>query len=91
MFLLIGLFPNHTSHDNYVLLSLQGLPNRKVGTTSMNLNQLLLRLDLESNRMHAEKTEMELCNEKKCTTELDDALQRAMYGHVMMVEHCVEL
>ncbi|GJM95811.1 hypothetical protein PR202_ga12589 [Eleusine coracana subsp. coracana] len=41
--------------------------------------------------MHAEKTEMELCNEKKCTAELDDALQRAMYGHARMVEHYVEL
>ncbi|RLN41120.1 kinesin-like protein KIN12B [Panicum miliaceum] len=50
-----------------------------------------LRIDLESNRMHAEKTEMELCNEKKCTAELDDALQRAMYGHARMVEHYVEL
>ncbi|KAJ1294668.1 hypothetical protein BS78_01G163300 [Paspalum vaginatum] len=50
-----------------------------------------LRVDLESNRMHAEKTEMELCNEKKCTAELDDALQRAMYGHARMVEHYVEL
>ncbi|KAF8681956.1 hypothetical protein HU200_045409 [Digitaria exilis] len=49
-----------------------------------------LRVDLESNRMHAEKTEMELCNEK-CTAELDDALQRAMYGHARMVEHYVEL
>ncbi|CAN6323376.1 unnamed protein product [Urochloa humidicola] len=50
-----------------------------------------LRVDLESNRRHAEKTEMELCNEKKCTAELDDALQRAMYGHARMVEHYVEL
>ncbi|KAL6599540.1 hypothetical protein ACP70R_045677 [Stipagrostis hirtigluma subsp. patula] len=50
-----------------------------------------LRVDLESNRMHAEKAEMELCNEKKCTAELDDALQRAMYGHARMVEHYVEL
>ncbi|TVU46305.1 hypothetical protein EJB05_05831 [Eragrostis curvula] len=50
-----------------------------------------LRVDLESNRMHAEKTEMELCNEKKCTAELDDALQRAMYGQARMVEHYVEL
>ncbi|RLN16399.1 kinesin-like protein KIN12B [Panicum miliaceum] len=50
-----------------------------------------LRIDLESNRMHAEKTEMELCSEKKCTAELDDAVQRAMYGHARMVEHYVEL
>ncbi|XP_062215239.1 kinesin-like protein KIN-12C [Phragmites australis] len=50
-----------------------------------------LRVDLESNRMHAENTEMELWNEKKCTAELDDALQRAMYGHARMIEHYVEL
>ncbi|KQK14307.1 kinesin-like protein KIN-12C [Brachypodium distachyon] len=50
-----------------------------------------LRVDLESNRMHAEKTEMELCNEKKCTEELDDALQRSIYGHARIIEHYVEL
>ncbi|KAM0916971.1 hypothetical protein ACQ4PT_009811 [Festuca glaucescens] len=50
-----------------------------------------LRVDLESNRIHAEKTEMELCNEKKCTEELDDALQRAIYGHARIIEHYVEL
>ncbi|XP_040377940.1 kinesin-like protein KIN-12C [Oryza brachyantha] len=50
-----------------------------------------LRVDLESNRMHAEKTEMELSNEKKCTAELDDALQRAIYGHARIIEHYAEL
>ncbi|CAM0873778.1 unnamed protein product [Alopecurus aequalis] len=50
-----------------------------------------LRVDLESNRVHAEKTEMELCNEKKCTEELDDALQRAIYGHARIIENYVEL
>jgi kinesin family protein 15 len=50
-----------------------------------------LRVDLESNRIHAEKTKMELCNEKKCTEELDDALQRAIYGHARIIEHYVEL
>lgn len=50
-----------------------------------------LRVDLESNRIHAEKMELELCNEKKCTGELDDALQRAIYGHARIIEHYVEL
>ncbi|KAG8097538.1 hypothetical protein GUJ93_ZPchr0013g36806 [Zizania palustris] len=50
-----------------------------------------LRVDLESNRMLAEKTEMELCNEKKCTAELDDALTRAIYGHARIIEHYAEL
>ncbi|CAM0906710.1 unnamed protein product [Alopecurus aequalis] len=50
-----------------------------------------LRVDLESNRIHAEKMEMELCNEKKCTEELNDALQRAIYGHARIIEHYVEL
>uniref|UniRef100_A0A0E0KFY5 Kinesin motor domain-containing protein n=1 Tax=Oryza punctata TaxID=4537 RepID=A0A0E0KFY5_ORYPU len=50
-----------------------------------------LRVDLESNRMLAEKTEMELSNEKKCTAELDDALQRAIYGHARIIEHYAEL
>lgn len=50
-----------------------------------------LRMDLESNRKHAEKTEAELRDEKKCTEELDDALQRAIYGHARIIEHYVEL
>ncbi|KAA8523589.1 hypothetical protein F0562_010012 [Nyssa sinensis] len=50
-----------------------------------------LRVDLESNRRHAEKVETELRLEKKCTEELDDALQRAMLGHARMIEHYAEL
>ncbi|KAI4988346.1 hypothetical protein ZWY2020_029976 [Hordeum vulgare] len=50
-----------------------------------------LRMDLESSRKHAEKTEAELHEEKKCTEELDDALQRAIYGHARIIEHYVEL
>ncbi|VAI27018.1 unnamed protein product [Triticum turgidum subsp. durum] len=50
-----------------------------------------LRVDLESSRRHAEKTEAELRDEKKCTEELDDALQRAIYGHARIIEHYVEL
>ncbi|KAK3032485.1 hypothetical protein RJ639_037298 [Escallonia herrerae] len=50
-----------------------------------------LRLDLESNRRRAEKVEMELRSEKKCTEELDDALQRAILGHARMIEHYVDL
>uniref|UniRef100_A0A453JLY8 Kinesin motor domain-containing protein n=1 Tax=Aegilops tauschii subsp. strangulata TaxID=200361 RepID=A0A453JLY8_AEGTS len=50
-----------------------------------------LRVDLESSRRHGEKTEAELRDEKKCTEELDDALQRAIYGHARIIEHYVEL
>ncbi|KAK2987078.1 hypothetical protein RJ640_004804 [Escallonia rubra] len=50
-----------------------------------------LRLDLESNRQRAEKVEMELRSEKKCTEELDDALKRAIVGHARMIEHYVDL
>ncbi|XP_058081265.1 kinesin-like protein KIN-12F [Magnolia sinica] len=50
-----------------------------------------LRVDLESNRRLAEKTEIELRHEKKCSDELDDALQRAMLGHARMIEHYAEL
>ncbi|KAJ4781282.1 kinesin-like protein [Rhynchospora pubera] len=50
-----------------------------------------LRLELESNRRFAEKNEMELAEEKKCTAELDDAIQRAVLGHGKMVEHYAEL
>lgn len=49
-----------------------------------------LRTDLESNRQRAEKVEMELKLEKKCTEELDDALSRAVLGHARMVEHYAE-
>ncbi|KAJ7960866.1 Kinesin-like protein [Quillaja saponaria] len=50
-----------------------------------------LRLDIESNRQQAEKMEMELRLEKKCTEELDDALKRAVLGHARFVEHYAEL
>lgn len=50
-----------------------------------------LRVDIESSRRHAEKVEMELRSEKKCTEELDDALSRAMLGHARMVEHYADL
>ncbi|KAF8414212.1 hypothetical protein HHK36_002212 [Tetracentron sinense] len=50
-----------------------------------------LRIDLESNRRHAEKMEIELRLEKECTAELDDTLQRAVLGHARIIEHYVEL
>ncbi|CAI9088287.1 OLC1v1022581C1 [Oldenlandia corymbosa var. corymbosa] len=50
-----------------------------------------LRIDLESLRQRAEKVEMELRLEKKCTEELDDALKRSVLGHARMVEHYAEL
>lgn len=50
-----------------------------------------LRIDLESHRRRAEKVEMELTLEKKCTEELDDALHRAVLGHARMIEHYAEL
>lgn len=50
-----------------------------------------LRIDLESYRQKAEKVEMELRLEKKCTEELDDALRRSVLGHGRMVEHYADL
>nr|XP_043638586.1 kinesin-like protein KIN-12F [Erigeron canadensis] len=50
-----------------------------------------LRVDLEANRRRAEKVEMELRLEKKCTEELDDALMRSIHGHGKMVEHYADL
>ncbi|KAF1894727.1 hypothetical protein Lal_00021019 [Lupinus albus] len=50
-----------------------------------------LRADLESYRQRAERLEMELRSEKKCTAELDDALSRAVIGHSRMVEHYADL
>ncbi|KAL5987983.1 hypothetical protein ACLOJK_035746 [Asimina triloba] len=50
-----------------------------------------LRIDLESKRQLAEKTEIELRQEKVCSAELDDALQRAVLGHARIVEHYAEL
>ncbi|KAE8733551.1 Mitochondrial import inner membrane translocase subunit Tim17/Tim22/Tim23 family protein [Hibiscus syriacus] len=50
-----------------------------------------LRMDLESIRCRAEKAEMELKLEKKCTEELDDALSRSVLCHARMVEHYADL
>ncbi|MED6205565.1 hypothetical protein PIB30_018737 [Stylosanthes scabra] len=50
-----------------------------------------LRVDLEKNRQRAERVELELRLEKKCTEELDDALKRSVLGHARMLEHYVEL
>ncbi|KAK7288514.1 hypothetical protein RIF29_01975 [Crotalaria pallida] len=50
-----------------------------------------LRVDLEFYRQHAERVELELRSEKKCTAELDDALSRAVIGHSKMVEHYADL
>ncbi|KAJ1392519.1 P-loop containing nucleoside triphosphate hydrolase [Sesbania bispinosa] len=50
-----------------------------------------LRVDLESNRQRAERLELELRLEKKCTEELDDALKRSVLGHARMVEHYADL
>lgn len=50
-----------------------------------------LRIDIESIRQRAEKVEMELRLEKKCTEELDDALHRSVVGHARMVEHYADL
>ncbi|XP_028127051.1 kinesin-like protein KIN-12F isoform X2 [Camellia sinensis] len=50
-----------------------------------------LRIELESSRRRAEKVEMELILEKKCTEELDEVLQRSVIGHARMVEHYSEL
>lgn len=50
-----------------------------------------LRLDLESSRRLAEKKDIELGLEKKCTAELDDALQRSILGNARIIEHYAEL
>ncbi|CAA7395492.1 unnamed protein product [Spirodela intermedia] len=50
-----------------------------------------LRIDLESHRRLAESKDRELAMEKKCSAELDDALQRAIVSQVKMVEHFAEL
>lgn len=50
-----------------------------------------LRMDIESIRCRAEKVEMELKLEKKCTEELDDALSRSVLCHARMVEHYADL
>ncbi|KAK9133019.1 hypothetical protein Scep_012547 [Stephania cephalantha] len=50
-----------------------------------------LRIDLESNRRCAENAAMELELEKKVTSELDDAISRAVHGHARFVEHYADL
>ncbi|KAL5548545.1 hypothetical protein UlMin_003776 [Ulmus minor] len=50
-----------------------------------------LRIDIDTHRRRAEKMEMELKSEKKCTEELDDALKRSVLGHARFVEHYAEL
>ncbi|CAM8928426.1 unnamed protein product [Rhodiola kirilowii] len=50
-----------------------------------------LRVDIESYRNRAEKAEMELKLEKKCSEELNEIIQRAVLGHGRMVEHYAEL
>ncbi|CAL0307367.1 unnamed protein product [Lupinus luteus] len=50
-----------------------------------------LRVDLDSIRQRAERVELELRLEKKCTEELDDALKRSVIGHARMVEHYADL
>ncbi|XP_028758466.1 LOW QUALITY PROTEIN: kinesin-like protein KIN-12C [Neltuma alba] len=50
-----------------------------------------LRVDLESYRQRAERVQMELKLEKKCSEELDDALKRSVLGHARMVEHYADL
>ncbi|GMH05785.1 hypothetical protein Nepgr_007625 [Nepenthes gracilis] len=50
-----------------------------------------LRIDLESNHQRAEKVEMALMLEQKCTKELDGALHRALLSHARIIEHYVEL
>ena len=50
-----------------------------------------LRIDIESHRRHAERVELELQQERKNKDELDDALHRAVLGHVRFVEQFTEL
>ncbi|KAF1890333.1 hypothetical protein Lal_00013587 [Lupinus albus] len=50
-----------------------------------------LRVDLDAIRQQAERVELELRLEKKCTEELDDALKRSVLGHARMVEHYADL
>ncbi|KAF5728445.1 putative Kinesin motor family protein [Tripterygium wilfordii] len=50
-----------------------------------------LRIDIETHRQRAEKVEMELKLEKKCTEELDDVIHRAVLGHARIIEHYNEL
>ncbi|KAL1369880.1 hypothetical protein HN51_000242 [Arachis hypogaea] len=79
------------SHEN----DGEELENEKQRWTEMESEWICLtdelRVDLESQRQHAERVEAELRSEKKCTAELDDALNRAVTGHARIVEHYAEL
>lgn len=50
-----------------------------------------LRAELETSRSLAEKRELELNAEKKCSEELKEALQTAMQGHARILEQYAEL
>ncbi|KAF3780172.1 Kinesin-like protein [Nymphaea thermarum] len=50
-----------------------------------------LRVDMESSRSLAERKELELNLEKKCSNELNDALQRAIQGHARIIEQYADL
>ncbi|KAL4192544.1 hypothetical protein AMTRI_Chr06g172520 [Amborella trichopoda] len=50
-----------------------------------------LRLDLEASRRLAEKRELELNAEKKCSEELKEALQTAMEGHARILDQYADL
>ncbi|XP_054796389.1 kinesin-like protein KIN-12F [Prosopis cineraria] len=79
------------SHDN----GGEGLEKERERWTEMESEWICLtdelRVDLESYRQRAERVEMELKLEKKCTEELDDALKRSVLGHARMVEHYADL
>ncbi|KAJ1441294.1 P-loop containing nucleoside triphosphate hydrolase [Sesbania bispinosa] len=79
------------SHDNRN----EELENERQRWTEMESEWICLtdelRDDLESYRQRAEKLETELKLEKKCTEEMDDALNRAVIGHARMVEHYTDL
>ncbi|KAL0886827.1 hypothetical protein Bca101_010810 [Brassica carinata] len=50
-----------------------------------------LRMDIVSNRRHAEDLEIELKKEKMAAEELNDAISRAMLGHCKFIEQYTEL
>ncbi|CAN8268973.1 unnamed protein product [Cochlearia groenlandica] len=50
-----------------------------------------LRVEIETQRSRTEKAEAELKQEKLSVEELEDALQRAVLGHVKFIEHYTEL
>ncbi|KAG2299434.1 hypothetical protein Bca52824_035906 [Brassica carinata] len=50
-----------------------------------------LRMDIVSNRRHAEDLEIELKKEKMAAEELNDAISRAMLGHCKFIEQYTKL